>query len=566
MAEAEAHPASVRTELVIVTGMSGAGRTTTANVLEDSGWYVVDNLPPHLLLPLTELASQRSGSGELPRIAAVVDVRARGFFTHLRGALAELRERGWHPNLVFLDATDEALVRRFESVRRPHPLQGEGRLLDGIVRERDMLQDLRADADVVIDTSGLNVHQLAKKVAPVFSEAGPKVRIAVMSFGFKYGIPLDADFVFDMRFLPNPYWIPELRHFNGKDEPVADFVMGQEGAPEFVDRVVDLMRPVTSGYIREGRRYVTIAVGCTGGKHRSVADLGGPGHGPRHRRHRDLRRAPRPGAGVSGPSVVALGGGHGLAASLSALKLISDDITAVVTVADNGGSSGRLRDEFDVLPPGDLRMALSALCDDSEWGHTWRDVLQHRFRGTGPLGGHSVGNLLIVALWELHKDPVAGLDLVGRLLNSRGRVLPMAAVPLEIEAEVQGADPLLPDEVSTVRGQVAVASTTGRVRSIALDPADPPAPEATVRAVEHADWVILGPGLVVHLGHAPPHGARPAGCAPRHPCPATAHAQRRALGRDRRVLRSAAPRGPRRARATAAARRRARRPRRHRRR
>lgn len=197
---------------------------------------------------------------------------------------------------------------------------------------------------------------------------------------------------------------------------------------------------------------------------------------------------------MSGPSVVALGGGHGLAASLSALKLISDDITAVVTVADNGGSSGRLRDEFDVLPPGDLRMALSALCDDSEWGHTWRDVLQHRFRGTGPLGGHSVGNLLIVALWELHKDPVAGLDLVGRLLNSRGRVLPMAAVPLEIEAEVQGADPLMPDEVSTVRGQVAVASTTGRVRSIALDPADPPAPEATVRAVEHADWVILGPG------------------------------------------------------------------------
>lgn len=197
---------------------------------------------------------------------------------------------------------------------------------------------------------------------------------------------------------------------------------------------------------------------------------------------------------MSGPSVVALGGGHGLAASLSALKLISDDITAVVTVADNGGSSGRLRDEFDVLPPGDLRMALSALCDDSEWGHTWRDVLQHRFRGTGPLGGHSMGNLLIVALWELHKDPVAGLDLVGRLLNSRGRVLPMAAVPLEIEAEVQGADPLMPDEVSTVRGQVAVASTTGRVRSIALDPADPPAPEATVRAVQDADWVILGPG------------------------------------------------------------------------
>ena len=259
-------------ELVIVTGMSGAGRSTAANVLEDSGWYVVDNLPPHLLVPLTELASTAERTTPISRIAAVVDVRARGFFTHLQQSLAELRDRGWQPNLVFLDATDEALVRRFESVRRPHPLQGEGRLLDGIVRERDLLQDLRADAQVVIDTSGLNVHQLAKKMTEVFAEAGgPKVRIALMSFGFKYGVPLDADFVFDLRFLPNPFWSPELRNFNGKDAPVAEFVMKQEGAPEFIDRVVELMRPVTAGYIREGRRYVTVAVGCTGGKHRSVA-------------------------------------------------------------------------------------------------------------------------------------------------------------------------------------------------------------------------------------------------------------------------------------------------------
>ena len=274
MPEAEAQPTPTRAplELVIVTGMSGAGRTTAGNVLEDSGWYVVDNLPPHLLVPLTELASTAERTTPITRIAAVVDVRARGFFAHLQQSLGELRERGWQPNLVFLDATDEALVRRFESVRRPHPLQGEGRLLDGIVRERDLLEDLRADAQVVIDTSGLNVHQLTKKMSQVFAEpGGPKVRIALMSFGFKYGVPLDADFVFDMRFLPNPFWIPELRNFSGKDAPVAEFVMAQEGAPEFIDRVVDLMRPVTAGYIREGRRYVTIAVGCTGGKHRSVA-------------------------------------------------------------------------------------------------------------------------------------------------------------------------------------------------------------------------------------------------------------------------------------------------------
>jgi UPF0042 nucleotide-binding protein len=259
-------------ELVIVTGMSGAGRSTTANVLEDSGWYVIDNLPPQLLVSLSDLATEAPRRASLPRLAAVVDVRARGFFDHLQTALDELRERGWRPNLVFLDATDEAIVRRFESVRRPHPLQGDGRLLDGITRERAMLADLRARADVVIDTSGLNVHQLAKKVHPVFSgDIGHKVRIAVMSFGFKYGVPLDADFVFDMRFLPNPFWIPELRNFTGQDAPVAEFVMAQEGAPEFVDRVAALMDPVTAGYIREGRRYVTVAVGCTGGKHRSVA-------------------------------------------------------------------------------------------------------------------------------------------------------------------------------------------------------------------------------------------------------------------------------------------------------
>jgi UPF0042 nucleotide-binding protein len=259
-------------QLVILTGMSGAGRSTAANVLEDSGWYVIDNLPPHLLVPLVELARSTPEPAELPRLAAVVDVRARGFFTHLRTAVDELRQRGWRPVLVFLDATDETLVRRFESVRRPHPLQGEGRLLDGITRERAMLADLRSTSDVVIDTSGLNVHQLAKKVHPIFNDAaGPRVRVALMSFGFKYGIPLDADFVFDMRFLPNPFWIPELRPLTGQDEAVSEFVLRQEGAQEFVDRTVAMLEPVIAGYLREGRRYVTVAVGCTGGKHRSVA-------------------------------------------------------------------------------------------------------------------------------------------------------------------------------------------------------------------------------------------------------------------------------------------------------
>jgi len=195
-----------------------------------------------------------------------------------------------------------------------------------------------------------------------------------------------------------------------------------------------------------------------------------------------------------GPRVVALGGGHGLAASLAALKLLTEQVTAVVTVADDGGSSGRLRDEFSVLPPGDLRMALAALCDDTEWGHTWRDVLQHRFRGDGPLAGHALGNLLIVSLWDLLDDTVGGLDLVGRLLNSRGRVLPMASVPLEIEAEIVGHQPGRPDDVTIVRGQHKVASSTGRVQRVRLIPDDAGCPPETLAAVHDAHWVFLGPG------------------------------------------------------------------------
>jgi uncharacterized cofD-like protein len=193
-------------------------------------------------------------------------------------------------------------------------------------------------------------------------------------------------------------------------------------------------------------------------------------------------------------SVVALGGGHGLYASLSGLRRVSRDLTAVVTVADDGGSSGRLRREFGVLPPGDLRMALAALCGDDAWGTTWSQVIQHRFTGEEGIGGHAVGNVLIVALWELLGDTVLGLDWVARLLGAHGRVLPMASVPLDLMAEVEGADPDRPDELTMVRGQVACATTTGRVRSVSLIPANPPACPEAVQAIGAADWVVLGPG------------------------------------------------------------------------
>ena len=205
--------------------------------------------------------------------------------------------------------------------------------------------------------------------------------------------------------------------------------------------------------------------------------------------------APGPGSRLAGnPRVVALGGGHGLAASLAALRRVTDNVTAIVTVADDGGSSGRLRQEFGVLPPGDLRMALAALCGDDDWGTTWARVVQHRFGGGGDLGGHSLGNLLIAGLWDLLGDPVAGLDWVGRLLRVTGRVLPMAAVPLDIVACVEGLDPERPGVTSAVRGQAAVAVTQGRVQSITLLPADPPAVPEAAQAIREADWVVFGPG------------------------------------------------------------------------
>ena len=266
-------PVPRSTDFVIVTGMSGAGRSTAANVIEDRGYYVVDNLPPQLLSAMAELAGKVRDTGVTDlKIAAVVDVRARAFHAELQGGLAALRDAGWHPHLIFLDATDEALVRRFESVRRPHPLQGDGTILDGITKERVLLGDLRGGADTVVDTSRLNVHELSRKVVDVFGGSGaPLIRVALMSFGFKYGLPLDADLVADVRFLPNPHWVPELRPRTGLDEPVSHYVLSQQGAGEFLDRYAAALQPVLAGYVRENKRYATVAVGCTGGKHRSVA-------------------------------------------------------------------------------------------------------------------------------------------------------------------------------------------------------------------------------------------------------------------------------------------------------
>ncbi|MGH3937081.1 MAG: RNase adapter RapZ [Pseudonocardiaceae bacterium] len=256
-------------EVAVVSGLSGAGRSTAAKVLEDLGWFVVDNLPPELMATMVDLGAR--SQGVVTRVAVVMDVRSRAFTDDLAAVIKDLDARGYRPKVLFLEATDAVLIRRFEQVRRSHPLQGESRLADGIAAERALLAPLRDEADLVLDTTGLSVHQLRAKIEHAFGgEASTRTRITVLSFGYKYGLPMDADLVIDVRFLPNPFWIPELRDFTGTDSCVRNYVMAQEGAEEFLERYLELLRLVGGGYRREGKRYLTLAVGCTGGKHRSV--------------------------------------------------------------------------------------------------------------------------------------------------------------------------------------------------------------------------------------------------------------------------------------------------------
>jgi UPF0042 nucleotide-binding protein len=258
------------TDLVIVTGLSGGGRSTVARALENVGYYVVDNLPQALMLDMAELAAKAGGAAR--RTAMVLDVRSRAFSIDLPKAVEGLRERGFAPRVLFVDADDEVLIRRFENVRRSHPLQGTGRLSDGIAAERELLGEARATADVYIDTTHLNVNQLRSRVEELFGgEDARRLRVTVLSFGFKYGLPPDAEFVVDARFLPNPFWVAELRDLTGKDAEVSRYVLNQRGAGAFVETYARLINATAPGFEREGKRYMTVAVGCTGGKHRSVA-------------------------------------------------------------------------------------------------------------------------------------------------------------------------------------------------------------------------------------------------------------------------------------------------------
>jgi UPF0042 nucleotide-binding protein len=256
--------------VLVITGMSGAGRSTASDTLEDLGWYVIDNLPPALIGPVADLAGAPGSS--VTRLCLVTDVRGREFFADLDGAIAELRSSGADVRLIFLEADDDVLVRRFEETRRRHPADTGGGLLSGIANERRLLADLREQADLIVDTSQNTVHELRDQIIDLLS--GPTrhgLQVTVLSFGFKRGTPREADLLFDVRFLPNPHWVEELRPQDGRDDAVRDYVLGQPITEPFLERLEGLLDVTLPGYVAERKRYLTIAIGCTGGKHRSVA-------------------------------------------------------------------------------------------------------------------------------------------------------------------------------------------------------------------------------------------------------------------------------------------------------
>ena len=407
-------------EFAVVTGMSGAGRSTAAAALEDVGWFVIDNLPAGLIMKMVEMVD-RPGSG-IERVALVI---GRGgsntgpeYFDDLPDVLDELRSTRKRVRVIFLDAPDEVLIRRYEGTRRRHPLAARG-VEESIADERKLLEPVRERADLMIDTGELNSNQLRSRILEAFGDDEEQLmQTSVVSFGYKHGIPLDVDLVFDCRFLPNPFWVEELRPFSGLDEPVREYVLSQPESLSFLEKVDDLLTSILPAFVREGKSYLTIAMGCTGGRHRSVAlaqaladRLAGHGQAglrlpPGHRQVSEVR-----------PAVVAIGGGHGTAVTLKAARRYAGSLTGVVSVADDGGSSGRLRELLNVVALGDLRKCLVALADEDS---ALALAFERRFE-EGELAGHALGNLILTGLIDATGDLVLGVREAAQLLGRTAR-------------------------------------------------------------------------------------------------------------------------------------------------
>ena len=375
--------------------------------------------------------------------------------------------------------------------RRRHPLASRG-VEESIADERKLLEPVRERADLLIDTGDLNSNQLRIRILEAFGdEEAPRMQTSVISFGYKHGIPLDVDVVFDCRFLPNPFWVEELRPYSGEDQPVRDYVLGQPESLDFLDKVDDLLTSILPAFNREGKSYLTIAMGCTGGRHRSVtlarelatrlerarrAGVGlSPGHRPVSDGRAEWQRTAR-----RRPSVVAIGGGHGTAVTLKAARRYAGLITGVVSVADDGGSSGRLRELLNVVALGDIRKCLVALADEDSALAT---AFERRY-DEGELAGHALGNLILAGLIDATGDLVAGVAEAAHLLGASGDVLPATSELVVLKAE---------SSHGTVAGQVAVKGTSG-IEQVSLVPGDAQPPALAVERILQADQVVIGPG------------------------------------------------------------------------
>lgn len=479
-------------QFIIVTGTSGSGKSLALRYLEDLGFFCTDNMVPALLVSFVDLIST-----QFQRIAVGVDLRGGSFFDALSGCLHTLKDRGFEYRMVFLDAREEVLVRRFSETRRRHPLQNDDlSLLESIVQEKERLQHIREQADLILDTSRMKTAELKHLIADQLvgkTTAQQGLVITVTSFGYRYGIPMDADLVFDVRFLPNPYYNPQLRAYTGLEKPVQSYVLGHEVTQTFIRQFFDFLNYLLPHYRHEGKSNLTVAIGCTGGRHRSVAishELVRVLKNQNYyvlEKHRDIskddaryrvqqKRRPQD------LSVVALGGGTGLSTLLRGFKRSFHDITAIVTVSDDGGSSGRLRKDMGILPPGDIRNCLLALADEEG---LLTELLNHRFQA-GELGGHSFGNLFLTAMADLVGDFNHAIKESSKVLAIRGRVLPVSLGNLTLEAEMADGQ--------VICGESSITHYGGEIRRVHLKGDDLAVLPEAIEAIEAADAVILGPG------------------------------------------------------------------------
>lgn len=481
-------------QFIVVTGASGAGKTMVLRHLEDLGYFCADNMVPALLGAFVDLIST-----QFNRIAVVMDLRGGAFFDELSGCLHTLKEHGFVYRILFLEASDEVLVRRFSETRRRHPLQHEDMsLLESIQQEKERLRDIREQADIVLNTSQMQAAELRQAISEHLTgqaESQQGLVITVTSFGYRYGIPMDADLTFDVRFLPNPYYNPDLRSFTGLERPVREYVLGKEVTQEFIRRFFDFMAYLIPHYRQEGKSNLTVAIGCTGGRHRSVAITRELSRVLREQnyyvleKHRDISKdQARYQAGrkqrAEDMSLVALGGGTGLSTLLRGFKKVFHDITAIVTVSDDGGSSGRLRREMGIIAPGDLRNCLTALADEEG---LLTALFNYRFQHeSSDLEGHSFGNLFLTAMAEVVGDFQRAIQESSKVLAIGGRVLPISLDNLTLQARMQDG--------TVVVGESAITCYGGQIEQIQLLGENTrPLPEA-LEAIRRADAVILGPG------------------------------------------------------------------------